>query len=65
MVYFLGGDEPPGSLALFAERVRRDISVTNPFPCPPVPLVGIGVAPVCVILPCVLLGMGRAETGVS
>ena len=50
VVYFLGYSDATVLLALLAQRVRFDVSVTDTFPSTTVAFVGLGVSLVLVVL---------------
>ena len=50
VMYFLGSSDAPVLLALLAQRVRFDVSVTDTLPRTTVAFVGLGVALVLVVL---------------
>ena len=50
VMYFLGDNDAPVLLALLAQRVRFDVSVTDTLPRTAVAFVGLGVSLVLVVL---------------
>ena len=50
VMYFFGSSDAPVLLALLAQRVRFDVSVTDTFPSTTVAFVGLGVSLVFVVL---------------
>ena len=50
VMYFLGDSDAPVLIALLAQRVRFDVSVTDTLPRTAVAFVGLGVALVLVVL---------------
>ena len=50
VMHFLGRRQPAFLLALFAQRMRGDVSITDSFPCSTVTLVGVRIALVFVVM---------------
>ncbi len=61
VVYLLRRGHSTFLFALFAQRMRGDVSITDSFPCPAVSAANSRVAPVLLITDGLLLFVLRAE----